>query len=398
MAEPVDPMLAYHLNFGGGPAPQPLDFDTARQQLLQRTTGPAVQNMHYHDNPLAAPQPYINADAIEPIAFGSLGDPVSQLAFLGAPALLRGTKAVLDAAAQPGPSMRGVFASERGNLGTPPVGPRGEPLPQSVLRNEAGELERYYHGTGRQYPDFEQAKFGSGEGSNLYGPGIYTSNTPKVAGGVGEPGDFGYAGTAGWMSEEKAGYFAEQQRGIAQRIAQWQRRKDVAQRTGDTATEDYAEKMIGSNQVELQELLRQKGLVGAPNVRPVYPNVTQPFDIDADIPLEVAHRLLAAAGMDPTLSQAMVSGEATGGDVYRALTSFLSDKNAVNRVLADAGYDGITHVAMGGSGVPGVPRRVAIAFSPDQVYPSFGIDALRQHQASPLAGYGPQASPLGGTP
>ena len=417
MAEPVDPMLAYHLNFGGGTAPQPLDFDAMRQHLLQRTTGPAVQNMHYHVNPLAAPQAYINNDALEPVAFGSLADPVSQLAFLGAPSLLRGSKAMLDAAAQPGPSMRGVLASERGNLGPPPVGPRGDPLPQSVLRNEAGELERYYHGTPSAYPDFVMSHM---DPHGLYGPGVYTTNSADVAGGSVAETARGYMGYASkGYAPESADLFAAHRRTLQGQVENLtddlQRfRQEMAQPGASPGLQANQRMRLERKQVALARA--QEELSGVerdfaveshqgPHIRPVYPDLQRPFDIAGQV--DVPQLNAAVAQLPPQQAASIVEGiraylnqsgqRLTNSSLYEGLVhAFNGDKAQVNALLQQWGYDGITHT--GGAILGGQPHKVAIAFSPDQVYPSFGVDALRQSQASPLAGYGPQASPLGGTP
>jgi hypothetical protein len=48
-------------------------------------------------------------------------------------------------------------------------------------------------------------------------------------------------------------------------------------------------------------------------------------------------------------------------------------KEQTNRLLQRQGYDGITHI---GGRARNEPHRAYIAFSPDQVYPSFNVDAL----------------------
>jgi len=124
-------------------------------------------------------------------AVEGMADPVSQLAFLMAPGLLRGSKAALEAGATPGPRLGPRLASERGNLGPPPLGPRGEPLPESVVRDAQGQLQRLHHGTPKQYSDFVMRQ---ADPDALYGPGIYMTAEPKVAGG--------YA-TQGWGDHAK---------------------------------------------------------------------------------------------------------------------------------------------------------------------------------------------------
>lgn len=76
-------------------------------------------------------QAWLQEQTIEPVPFGSFADPVSQLAFLMAPGVLRGLKGTLEAAATPGPGLGGLLASERGGirLPNPQPWPQETPLP-----------------------------------------------------------------------------------------------------------------------------------------------------------------------------------------------------------------------------------------------------------------------------
>src|SRR5438309_158108 len=121
--------------------------------------------------------PAANAEAVP---FGSFADPVSQLAFLLAPGLQRGLGTVAEGMTTPGPRLA-AFASERGNLGRPPLGWRGGkevPLPESVVRDPQGHLVKVYHGTRTTFPDFDVQY---ADPTALYGKGIYTTAHPAVA-------------------------------------------------------------------------------------------------------------------------------------------------------------------------------------------------------------------------
>ena len=336
---------------------------------------------------------------VEPIAFGSLADPVSQAAFLLAPGLLRGGKAVLETAGSPGPRFGGL-ASERGNLGPVPRGVRGEPLPQSVMRDEQGKLKRFYHGTERVYPDFEMGRSGTGAGGNLYGPGIYMTDNPEVAGG-----------SQAMPTYEQLGYASPYANPAA--LPAWER--DIAQMQDTLAwmrNDPRRQADVQAMERVLQQTQRQASWAraAAPNVRSVYPNFRNPID------------LREGSGMtSSTLAQALVEGgekqaggyllatygrdtPMTGHDAYRAMRESLlqygtrppvpegvppnvftatTERDAeaqLAQVLQQAGYDGLLHTGMGGASGP---HTVALSWSPEQVYPAANVEGS-------LPMYGPQ--------
>lgn len=394
MADSVDPMLLYHLGLAGmGPQAAPTDWGAVQQQLAQRP----VQGVNVHPAPQGLHQAYIDQDAIQPIPFGSLADPVSQAAFLLAPGLQAGLSRATGNVGEaltygrPGMAMtQGYRAAERGNLGPVPRGPQGEPLPGSVVRNEAGELQRLYHGTDKVYPDFELGKMNPDD----WAKGVFMTTDPQVAGG--------YA-TQGWSDEAKDALRSVQQ---LQDLRAYHETQAAQARTLPEALEAMqTAETYRSMEAQATERL-QRHMTQSPwlyrdpaHIRPVYADLKQPFDLDARLSPQDAHNLLQHvgfaegdvhemlhnAGMDPA---AGISGK----DVYTLLADEHAQGTAgANQVLTQQGYDGLTHTAVGQT--YGNPHRVYLAFEPSQVYPSFNVDALRQTASeSPLAGMG------GGTP
>lgn len=260
----------------------------------------------------------------EALPLGSLSDPVSQAAFLLAPGLLRGAKATADLLAQPGYSRSfgqggplKLLSGQRGNLGPPPVSEYGEALPRSVVRGADGKLTKLYHGTSKTFPDF--AVPGTADPEALYGPGVYMTDAPAVAGGTGKTAtDLGYATPGG---------------NVRPVYADLKRPFDI--------NADY---LTPRDLDQLAAATRRHGL-------------------HADF----ADRLgEATAGNHPV--------QPWGTRIYEELAAALG-KAETNHLLQDAGYDGITHVGGGNTGT--APHQVYIAFSPEHVYPAPAVEALR---------------------
>jgi ADP-ribosyltransferase-like protein len=286
----------------------------------------AINQVNYHPEAQAegrgAPS-YIGEQAIEPVPFGAMSDPVSQVAFLGAPGLLRGMKAVGEGLTTPGPTLGNFVGSkspqfrlgERGNLGPVPRGMKGEPLPESVVR-EGDKLTRLYHGTTRPYADFELSKSGTGAGGDLYGPGVYLTNSPELA-------------------------------------------------------ETYAMRTPRMTEVP------------APNIRPVYADLKRPFDVEAPADKGLVKKLQGLADED-AWTEGMFKDDgrtldlATNKDVYRHILKNLGYKEDVNDWLQANGFDGIKYP--GGAATRGEPHQAYVVFSPEHVYPGPNVDALMQQK------------------
>jgi len=341
--------------------------------LMQAMARQPVQGVNVHAQPHKSPA-WIQEQTIEPVAFGALGDPVSQLAFLGAPGLLRGMKGLGEAITTPGPRMGGLMTGERGNLGPPPVGPRGEPLPESVVRTPEGQLQRLYHGTNRAYPDFEMSMASRGAGGDLYGKGVYMTENPGIAGtytkGRIDP-TFEEIQRAYQPGAIVEGYGGRDKVLAFEPGEGWNWRVQV-QRVDPQGQPVYGERPRWHQ--------TPPDIAPSPNIRPVYADLKRPFDMEQLLGVDEAKGFVDTILEDignvkskRLIDQVASGGQLQGKQLYNILTDVF-EKNEVNKRLQRLGYDGITH--MGGAVTGGQPHRVYIAFSPEQVYPSFGVDAL----------------------
>ncbi len=322
---------------------------------------------------------------VEALPLGSLSDPVSQAAFLLAPGAMRAGKEALDLLGQPGYSRSfgqggplNLLRSQRGNLGPVPRSEYGEALPRSVVRDGKGQLQRLYHGTSRVFPDFDMAQSGTGAGGDLYGPGVYLTDSPQVAGGTGK--------LPAWHPKHDLGYASAGQPQIKVLADNLSTPEDVwqvlkAQKLGsDTHIDPGVRITQEAGGYRITQMLPD-----TPNVRPVYADLKRPFAIDGRIAPAQADALLEAVGYDAHEAQALrsqfadingdrVADGLAGKDLYRILTDHHASKAGVNALLQEQGYDGITH--MGGN-TSGPVHRVYVSFSSDNVYPAPNVEALR---------------------
>jgi hypothetical protein len=109
------------------------------------------------------------------------------------------------------------------------------------------------------------------------------------------------------------------------------------------------------------------------NLRPVYANLKKPFDIEAPADPSMVKNF-EEWGFNYHVKPDGSPDITTNKDVYETLLRTFGYKDEVNDWLLENGFDGIIH--LGGSGAKA--HKVSIAFSPESVYPSFGIDALLQ--------------------
>lgn len=98
-----------------------------------------------------------------------------------------------------------------------------------------------------------------------------------------------------------------------------------------------------------------------------YLKIQKPLDLDTAVPPQEKSRIIAAAGGD----DAGLEANCTGAQLHDWLTSKVGP-NAVNDVIAKAGFDGLTHVAKNGMGGRTHESgddygRTWIAFEPNQI-------------------------------
>jgi hypothetical protein len=279
--------------------------------------------------------------------------------------------------------------SERGNLGPPPVNAQGEVLPESVVRGPQGQLQRLYHGTPSKYADFSMEHM---DPQGLYGPGVYMTESADIAGGSPAEVARGYMGYASkgyqpdtpqWVAQLRDGWRDQ----LHQRQAALAKLEQEARLPGRPAARD-AQRLqrmrydVEEAQLQLEGAERDlvQSLSEGPHIRPVYADLKRPFDMEGSLSKAQAQTLLEAVGYSEPSIVRFTGRYGRRGipskDVYQQMSYQAGEKQGANQALQEAGYDGITH--MGGAVTGGQPHRVYIAFSPEQVYPSFGVDALMQ--------------------
>lgn len=259
---------------------------------------------------------------------------------------------------------------------------QGEPLPGSVVRDAEGRLQRLYHGTPSKYADFSMEHM---DPQGLYGPGVYMTESADIAGGSPAEVARGYMGYASkgyqpdtpqWVAQLRDGWRDQ----LQQRQAALAKLEQEAKLPGRPAARD-AERLrrmrydVEEAQLQLEGAERDlvQSLSEGPHIRPVYADLKRPFDMGGrELSMEDTIALSEAASrIQPDVNIYHVNPELA----YKEMVLKLGSKEAANRALQEAGYDGITH--MGGAVTGGPSHRVYISFSPDTVYPSFNVDALR---------------------
>lgn len=345
-------------------------------------TQPAAPGPAWYDPGTTGYQPYptagydIQEPGAEAMPFGSLADPVSQLSFLAAPAMQQALKTLIARAqaGMEGPIPLGKFLSgERGNLGPPPVDAQGRPLPESVLRDAEGNVQKFYHGTIYPFEDFDVHQAAR---SAATGRGVYMASEPIAT----EKFSLGNSDYATYLQGEAAKEVERAQIKLPQVQA------DLARIRGGAvspAQEEYRQ-YLQQQEVSLQEVLADASAkVFAPQTRPVYADVRSPFVMYERYPREAIEAIIEKGNVPDEVRERFVKlapwKQQTGWHWYEALKhAAKGDADLVNAALRQAGYDG-TLTAHAANRIWGTPAYQEVnAFSPDQVYPAPAVETLLQ--------------------
>ena len=261
--------------------------------------------------------------------------------------------------------------------GAGPPSPSGRGLLGALESRAPGQrTTRMFHGTGADFATVDPTKV-SGE-ANLFGPGDDVTSDPRVAGGVVQPATEPLTATQqslvdrGLLSPENARSRAGAvlQPGYAQNavapdsvLQQLQARLATFQTQADQATNAADRSSALKGVTNVQRIIDKTTFRGAgPNVRALdVPSNLNLFDADKPVAVNDA-RNISNAITDPEVQRRFdirvfpnddraATNGLTGDQVYQALVrAGDGSKAAVNRVLADAGFDGITY--NGGQRVP----------------------------------------------
>lgn len=263
-------------------------------------------------------------------------------------------------------------------------------LQGTSVMNDDGSPKEVYHGTPVAYDKFDLEKAEPG----LYGTGLYFTEEPTIAGGEGRQKlnwhstgyatDFGYATPRGEVA-------------VADSVLQ--SLKDRATQTLEKYNKALAQKNEGDIlfyrellDTQRNDVLEYSKKLASPNVRPSYLNIKKPFDIDGKLSGNDVTNIINIVKQTPEYNSSTGYISSTyklqdfirdaeeaitrlpnetfdGSDIYDNLAKNYADKDNVNDILKQAGYDGITHI--GGALTGNKPHRVWIAFDPSQVISKF---------------------------
>lgn len=201
--------------------------------------------------------------------------------------------------------------------------------------DETGSPARMYHGANRAFDAYDLAK---ADPNGLYGPGIYTTDSPKVASGYA-------SGHDGWK----------------QAVRYQEEKVEAALQHGRNSSGQNVEEA----QRELAEYLAEFPEPPPSNVRTQYLDARNPLDLER----QYAHAEADAFAklLPPANEPHLYPGQApTGEQLYGMAHQALGDKASVNQALRNAGFDAITHI--GGARTGTDQHRVWIALHPNQIY------------------------------
>lgn len=237
-----------------------------------------------------------------------------------------------------------------------------DPLQGTAIRDVGGKPLRVFHGTGNVFDQFDLSLASEGD---LFGPGIYTTDNPTIAStysvGGGSNSPWAYKSAMEGRLRSEPVFFAKTPEEAIQQIKQAHPNASIV---------DSAPLSGPSGGFSVQYLDAK-----APNVRPFYLNIRNPFMVDEPWTAETKNalaegaRAVGAEGLASQLDKMAVRATRPGTDLYDAIVSFFNgDKGLANEVLQRAGFDGIEYAGGARMGET-VDHRAFVAFSPDQVVP-----------------------------
>jgi hypothetical protein len=253
---------------------------------------------------------------------------------------------------------------------TVPARPSREIALERFLRKSAVKVP-VHHGTGSptEITQVDPSKF---DPNALYGPGFYTTQDPDVA-----AGDSGYVQKAVKPSPEEYNevrekFYKEEADRIGFNILPGKEAMDSlyrAKRIQDFLAEpdlkllDDLDEAV-SNAMRKTDEWERDYRQGKPHAYQLYLNIERPFDINAPFTMEDLKRLsphirewigedayaltyrmnIAIRNESADFAGSPIKlQEYTGNDFYEDLKGHL-DKEEINQLLQEAGYDGITHI------------------------------------------------------
>ena len=200
--------------------------------------------------------------------------------------------------------------------------------------DEKGQPRRVHHGTTQTFGQFDPNKL---DPNALYGPGIYFTEDPEIAQSYSKAIDFK---VKRFMIEEDLQDFMAENPNLVLESRKKERNSGIVGlvRPYDEIVAKFYDRRTHS-----------------PNVRSVYLNIQNPFDIDQ---MRLTPQQLQEMGWKGKYGS-------TEGNVKRIVQNHPAFAADLRRWMERFGHDGMTHI--GGEITGGKSHRVWIAFDPAQV-------------------------------
>jgi hypothetical protein len=282
-------------------------------------------------------------------------------------------------------------------------------MPEEVAKatkivDETGNPKRMYHGTPHPFDSFDTNVLNP---ESLYGPGIYTTDSPKVASKYSTgKSSIGYQSPRPLVSNE---VLAKELESLFSTMPDENVRKLFSPLTEDVAitVEEGRERLLEHLRAEgpggWHSVLEEAGIERpdlytkgyhpevAPNVRMQYVDARNPLDLEDFVNDDASARFKSffeQLDIDPTLRKEVYEEHSLGpsanaGVAMEVLRMFTGKPEA--ELAKQFGYDAVLH--RGGVVTGGVPHNVAIALDPSQIYKPYIAPALQE--VSPLQSHLP---------
>lgn len=275
------------------------------------------------------------------------------------------------------------------------------PLIGSMVADSRGAPLRVYHGTGAA---FNQYDLSSDSGGNLFGTGIYHTESPELAASYAKGDIYNWAPNAAQVVEQRvaAAFPNGPPPDLADAIQGVQLNWPLPLVGGATVGGYVPDTQVfDQHGIQVSDLIQPGSL---PNIRPAFLDIKRPFNADQKYSLDDARAMIQQLeqnypdynwqdALDTMTPDDYLSGSITGEDLYRRIENVQpayykytgDDQINANEALRSLGFDGITHVGGMRAGNGDVLHRVWIAFDPSQVhspYQPFTVDASNAAEAA----------------
>lgn len=241
--------------------------------------------------------------------------------------------------------------------------------------DKSGVPKPLYHGTPVAYDKIDPGTF---DPKGLYGPGYYMTDNPRIAGS--EVGGYSQKGIVRESLEDMQRRSDEYKNNIKAFESIIAKEGDIKSATGQKYSDlvRMQKSMLEINEKDISNKIKE-----APNVRRVFAEINNPFEVDKVLSKSSVASIVKSFKdvrgytSDYQAGARIIDGAVrdigtpvTGKKLYESLSKLYNNKAQINEALQKAGYDGIRHE--GGALTGGEPHDVWIAFKPEQVKTGWG--------------------------